>query len=309
LPIAADARSIRDVDFVRFAPACEGGEMADMGGKTCVITGATSGIGFMAAVGLAAAGARLVLVGRDRQRGEAALARLKREAPTAKIEIHYADLTRLDEVRRLASMLDGTLMRIDVLLNNAGALFWRRSVTGDGLERTFALNHMAYFMLTELLRGRLVASAPARVVSVASEAHRRAELDFADLQGERRYNGLSAYERSKLCNILHTRELARRFAGTGVTANCVHPGFVASRFGDDNGGLFKLAFSFAKRMRAITPERGAQGLIYLASSPDVAATSGAYFNKRSPAVPSPAAQDDRAAERLWQESARLAGLA
>jgi NAD(P)-dependent dehydrogenase (short-subunit alcohol dehydrogenase family) len=282
--------------------------MADIHGKTCVITGATSGIGLLTAIGLAGAGARLVLVGRDRARGEAALARLRREAPAAQVEIQYADLSRLDEVRRLGALLADALARIDVLVNNAGAMFWRRSVTADGLERTFALNHMAYFVLTELLRGRLVASAPARIVSVASEAHRGATLDFEDLQCERPYSGWKAYQRSKLCNILHTQELARRLKGTGVTANCLHPGFVASRFGDDNGGLFRAGISLAKRVWAISPEAGARTSLYLATSPEPAATSGAYFNKCAPSTPSAAAQDDRTAERLWRESVRLAGL-
>ncbi len=282
--------------------------MADMKGKTCVITGATSGIGLMSALGLAACGARLVLIGRDRARGEAALARLAREAPKTEVEIHYGDLARLEEVRRLAVLLNERLPRIDVLLNNAGAIFWRRSVTAEGFERTFALNHMAYFVLTELLRGRLVACAPARVVNVASEAHRGAAVDFDDPQSARHYSGWRAYQRSKLCNILHTRELARRFAGTGVTANCLHPGFVASRFGDDNGGLFRLGVSLAKHFKGISPERGAETPIYLASSPDIAGVTGTYFRKCAPAEPSAAAQDDAAAARLWQESARLAGL-
>ncbi len=282
--------------------------MADMRGKTCVITGATSGIGLLAAIGLGGAGARLLLVGRDRARGAAALARLRQAAPAVEAEVIYADLAQLGEVRRVAATLLDRLPRIDVLLNNAGAYFVRRAVTADGLERTFALNHMAYFLLTDLLRTRLAASAPARVVSVASEAHRNAALDFDDLQTERRYNGWKAYQRSKLCNILFTRELARRLTGSGVTANCVPPGFVASRFGDDNGGLFKLGLSLAKRFYGIAPERGAEGPILLASSPDVAETSGAYFNKRRPSTPSAAAQDDAAAARLWQESARIAGI-
>jgi NAD(P)-dependent dehydrogenase (short-subunit alcohol dehydrogenase family) len=224
-----------------------------------------------------------------------------------KAEIVYADLARLDELRRLGTDLNAALPRIDVLVNNAGAIFWRRSVTADGLERTFALNHMAYFLLTELLQERLAASAPARIVNVASEAHRDSRLDFDDLQTARHYSGWRAYQRSKLCNILYTRELARRLAGTGVTANCLHPGFVASRFGDDNGGLFKAGIVIAKRFMAVSPEQGAQTPIYLATSPDVAASSGAYFRKCAPSVPSPAAQDDSAAARLWQESARIAG--
>jgi NAD(P)-dependent dehydrogenase (short-subunit alcohol dehydrogenase family) len=282
--------------------------MAGVEGKVCVVTGATSGIGLVAAERLAGMGARLVLVGRDRAKGEAALLRVRRRAPMARAEIHYADLARIEDVRRLADDLAGALPRIDVLVNNAGALFRRREVTGDGLERTFALNHMAYFLLTVLLRDRLVASAPARVVSVASEAHRGATLDFDDLQAARGYKGWTAYRRSKLCNILFTRELAHRLQGTGVTANCLHPGFVASSFGDNNDGVFRLGISVAKRLFAISEETGAASTVYLASSPEVEATSGAYFDQGRPAVPSAAAQDDGAARRLWEESARLAGL-
>jgi NAD(P)-dependent dehydrogenase (short-subunit alcohol dehydrogenase family) len=167
---------------------------------------------------------------------------------------------------------------------------------------------MGYFLLTALLRDRLVASAPARVVSVASEAHRGAVLEFDDLQMARDYNGWTAYRRSKLCNILFTRELARRLAGTGVTANCLHPGFVATRFGDNNGGLLGLAFSLGKRFVAISPEQGAETVVFLASSPAVAAASGSYYVKCRPAGPSAAAQDDAAAQRLWDRSAMLAGL-
>src|SRR5262249_29237621 len=207
--------------------------MAGMEGKLCVITGATSGIGLVAAERLAAQGAQLVLVGRDPARGGAAIARIRRRAPRAGGRVHYADLSRLDALRTLAAGLNA-LSRIDVLINNAGAMFWRREVTADGLERTFALNHLAYFVLTALLRDKLAASSPARIVNVASDAHRGARLDFGDLQSARNYSGIRAYSRSKLCNILFTRELARRLAGTGVTANCLHPGFVNSRFADNN---------------------------------------------------------------------------
>src|SRR6185503_14947145 len=220
-------------------------DMADIKSKICVITGATSGIGLETADALAALGARLVLIGRDQARGNAALARLRNRTPDVEAQIHCADLSRLTEIRQLAETLRA-LPRIDVLINNAGAMFTRREVTADGLERTFATNHMAYFLLTELLRERLVASAPARIVNVASDAHRRAWLDFDDLQGEKRYSGMNAYGRSKLCNILFTRELARRLAGTGVTANCLHPGFVASRFGDESGGLMSWVIKLGK---------------------------------------------------------------
>jgi NAD(P)-dependent dehydrogenase (short-subunit alcohol dehydrogenase family) len=283
--------------------------MADVEGKTCVITGATSGIGLMTAHALAARGVRLVLIGRDRARGEAALADLRSRTPRLQAEMRYADLSRLDEMRRLGAELGAALPRIDILINNAGALFQRRAVTADGLERTFALNHMGYFVLTEALRQRLIASAPARIVNVASEAHRGARLDFDDLQLERNYRGLTAYNRSKLCNILFTRELARRLAGTGVTANCLHPGFVATRFGDANGGLFRVGLTLAKGLFAISPERGALTSVHVATSPEVEGITGKYFDKCALATPSPAAEDDAAARQLWQESARLAGMA
>ena len=276
-----------------------------MHGKTCVITGATSGIGLAAAEALAARGASLALVGRDRARGEAALARVRAAAPDVRATVHYADLLRMGEVRRLSAELLAACPRIDVLVNNAGALFQVREVTEDGLERTLALNHVAYFLLTQLLRDRLAASAPARVVSVASRAHERAVLDFDDLNLEHGYSGWTAYCRSKLANILFTRELARRLAGTGVTANCLHPGFVASRFGDNNRGPFRWAFSLAKRLTAISEERGAETIVYLASDPAVAGTTGGYFADSRPATPSAAAADDRSAGRLWEISAKL----
>jgi NAD(P)-dependent dehydrogenase (short-subunit alcohol dehydrogenase family) len=279
--------------------------MAAMEGKLCVITGATSGIGLITAERLAAMGARLVLVGRDPARGEAAIARIRGRAPRTEVSIHYADLSRLDAVRTLASGLN-SLSRIDVLINNAGAMFWRRQVTADGLERTFALNHMAYFVLTALLRGKLVASSPARIVNVASEAHRGARLDFGDLQSKRNYSGMRAYSRSKLCNILFTRELARRLSGTGVTANCLHPGFVHSRFGDNNPGLVGFGTRIVKQLFAISPERGAETSVYLASAPEVEGKSGGYYDQCAPKVPSPEAQDYAAARRLWEESARIA---
>jgi NAD(P)-dependent dehydrogenase (short-subunit alcohol dehydrogenase family) len=184
-------------------------------------------------------------------------------------------------------------------------MFAQRRVTAEGLERTFALNHMAYFVLTQTLRERLVASAPARVVSTASSAHFGARLDFDDLQCAREYVALRAYRRSKLCNILFTRELARRLEGTGVAANCLHPGFVASRFGDQTSGWNGRLFSFAKRF-AISPEQGADTIVYLVSSPDAATASGEYFVKRKVAKPSNAARDAAAARTLWERSEEIA---
>ena len=282
--------------------------MPPLDGKTCVITGATSGIGLATAEGLAHLGARLVLVGRDRAKGEATLARLRAQRPDCDATVLYADLATLAGVRRAATEILAAAPRIDVLINNAGAIFNRRSETEDRLERTFALNHMAYFLLTRLLQEQIAASAPARIVVVASRAHQGASLDFDDLQMARHYDGWTTYRRSKLCNILFTRGLARRLAGTGVTANALHPGFVASRFGDNNRGLFRLGLALAKRVVALSTKQGAETSIHLAASPEVTSATGLYFAKCAPVTPSRAAQDDAAAERLWQESARLAGV-
>ena len=279
-----------------------------MQGKVIVITGATSGIGQVAAERLAAMGARLVLVARDKVRGQAMLARLRERAPGISHSIHYADLSRLVEMKRVAAEIAAAESRIDVLINNAGALFSSRQVTADNLERTFALNHMSYVVLTHGLRERLIASAPARVVNTASSAHMGAHLDFEDLQSAHGYRGFKVYGRSKLCNVLYTRELARRLAGTGVTANSLHPGFVATRFGDESGGVLAYLVRMGKKMFAVSREKGADTMVYLASSPEVAQVSGGYFYKCRPATPSKEAQQDITARRLWLESARLGGL-
>lgn len=278
-----------------------------MKGKTVVMTGGTSGLGEIAAERLAQSGARIVLIARDPARAEATLARLRKTAPGLAHKVHYADLTHIPEMKRVAIEIAREEPRIDVLINNAGAMFSRRRLTKEGLEYTFALNHMAYFVVTEGLRDRLLTSAPARIVNVASAAHQRARLDFGDLQAAKSFGAMKAYGRSKLCNILFTRELARRLQGTGVTANCLHPGFVATRFGDQSGGLISRVVGIAK-LFAISPEEGAETLIYLASSPAVAETTGEYFYKCRSATPSQAARDDREALLLWECSAALAGL-
>jgi NAD(P)-dependent dehydrogenase (short-subunit alcohol dehydrogenase family) len=278
-----------------------------MRGKTVVITGATSGIGKVAAETLAGMGARIVLVARDKTRGEAALTRVREIAPGVNHTIHYADLSRLAEMKRVAAEIAAAEPRIDVLINNAGALFGARQLTEDGLELTFATNHMAYFVLTYGLRERLRASASARIVNVASDAHKGEKLDFSDLQSANNYRGFHVYGRSKLCNILYTRELARRLAGTGVTANSLHPGFVATRFGDQSGGMLSFGVRAAK-VFAISPQKGAATIVYLASSSEVAGSSGLYFYKCKPATPTKEAQDDDSARRLWQESEKLAGI-
>jgi NAD(P)-dependent dehydrogenase (short-subunit alcohol dehydrogenase family) len=278
-----------------------------MNGKTVVITGGTSGIGRIAAEKLAGMGARIVLVARDQARGEAALVRLREIRPGGAHRVYYADLSHLAEMKQVGHELAAEEPRVDVLINNAGALFTRRQVTKDGLEMTFATNHLSYFVLTELLRERLAASAPARVVNTSSNAHKGSKLDFDDLQMEKSYRGFRAYGRSKLCNILFTRELARRLAGSGVTANSLHPGFVNTRFGDQNQGFGSRVFGFLKRF-ALTPEQGAETIVYLASSDVPAVVSGEYFYKCQVTPPSREAQDDNAARRLWQESERLAGV-
>ena len=279
-----------------------------MTGKTVVITGGTSGIGQVAAEALAARGARIVLVARSRDRGAEALARLRAKNPGAVHSVYYADLSRVGEVKRAGDEIAAREPRVDVLINNAGAMFTQRQVTEDGLEMTFAVNHMAYFVLTHVLRERLLAAGAARVISTASHAHKGMKLDFNDLQLTTKYSGFRAYGRSKLCNILFTRELARQLAGTGVTANCLHPGFVNTRFGDHSGpGIGTAVFGFLKNF-ALSPEKGAQTVIWLASADEPARVSGTYFHKCKETDPSREARDDESARRLWQETAKLVGL-
>jgi len=278
-----------------------------MQGKTVVITGGTSGIGEVAALELARMGARIVLVARDTLRAEATLARLRVRAPGRAHTVHYADLMRVAEMKRVAAAIAEAEARIDVLINNAGAMFAARELTPDGLERTFALNHLAYFVVTQGLAERLAATRGARIVNTASDAHRGATLELDDLQSVRGYGPMQAYGRSKLCNILFTRELARRLQGTGVTANSLHPGFVATRFGDQSGGLISGVFWLAKFF-AISPAEGAKTIVHLAASPDLEGVSGKYFYRCRETSPTPAAQDDRAGLALWERSAQVAGV-
>jgi len=277
-----------------------------MQGKTVVITGATSGIGEVAALELAGMGARIVAVARDKSRGEATLAKLKEKAPGLAHRMHYADLAQLAEMKRVAAEIAASEPRIDVLINNAGAMFAQRQLTQDGFELTFALDHLSYFVVTAGLRERLLASAPARIVSTSSDAHKAARFDINDLQTEK-YTGIQAYARAKLENILFTRELARRLKGTGVTANALHPGVVATRFGHESGGIVSSVLKLVQNF-AISPEKGAETIVYLASSPEVAGVSGEYFYKRKPSVPTRAAQDDRLAAELWRKSVELTGV-
>lgn len=278
-----------------------------MAGKTVVMTGATSGLGAVAAEELAGRGARLVLVARDAERAEQSLARIRARNPGARHSFHRADLSSMAETKRVAATIAAQEPVIDVLANNAGALFGSREVTAEGLERTFATNHMAYVVLTLGLRASLAAANGGRVVNTSSAAHRGSRYDPANVQLLTSYSGWRAYGRSKLYNILFTRELARRWAPLGVTANCYHPGVVATRFGDGSGGVLSPLLGLIK-IFAITPEKGARTLIYLASSPEAAATTGGYFDKSKLVAPTEAAQDDAAAAALWRESLALAGL-
>ncbi|HWY66529.1 MAG TPA: SDR family oxidoreductase, partial [Rhizomicrobium sp.] len=274
-----------------------------MQGKTVVITGATSGIGDVAAIRLAEQGARIVFTARDKARADDTMAALEKANPNAGHALHMADLSRLSEMKRVAAEL-AREPQIDVLVNNAGALFNKRLETEDGLEMTFALNHMAYFVVTNLLLGKLKPGA--RIVTVASNAHRGARLDFDDLQSRRGYTGFPVYSKSKLANILFNRELARRTKGSGVTANALHPGFVATRFGDNSGGLMRTVLKVAKPIGAISPEEGAKTIIYLVSSPEVAEITGEYFYECKITRPTAEAQNDADAKRLWEISASIA---
>jgi NAD(P)-dependent dehydrogenase (short-subunit alcohol dehydrogenase family) len=276
-----------------------------MQGKTIVITGATSGIGAVAAKRLAGQGARIVIVARDRQRAEQTLHDLRGANAAQAHTAFYADLSRLREMKRVAAEIAAAEPRIDVLMNNAGLIVTRNQKTEDGLELMFATNHLSYFVLTNLLLERLRAAGAARIVSTASEAHRRARLDFDRLQDQK---GMAGYGTTKLCNILFTRELARRIAGSGVTANCLHPGFVATRFGDNTGGALRTGLAIAKRLFALSPEEGAKTMVHLASSPDVADGSGGYYDRCAAAQPSREAQSEADAKRLWELSATLSGI-
>ncbi len=275
----------------------------DMHGKVCLVTGAASGIGRAAALGLAERGATVVTICRSEARGAPVLEAIGRRGGSGRAALLAADLSSQRQVRAVAAAFRRRFDRLDVLVNNAGVAGAKpRQVTEDGLERTFAVNHLAPFLLTALLRDMLEASAPARVVTVSSAAHRYAALDFDDLQGVRRYSPFGAYCRSKLANVLFTRELARRLEGTGVTATCMHPGVVAT-------ALFRDAPRWVRAFFAsplvLTPERGADTVLHLASAPEVAGMSGHYFVRRKSVRPSRASRDDDAARRLWAASEAL----
>lgn len=274
--------------------------------KHVLLTGASRGIGRATALELATRGANLSLLVRNRELGEKVVEEIRALGKPVRVDLFIADLSSMRDIRRVAADFLAKHDRLDVLLNNAGAINMHRETTVDGYERTFATNHLAYFLLTELLLDRLKQSAPARIVNVSSEAHRWAQIDFDDpMFDERSYSGFGAYGPSKLANILFTRELSRRIEGTGVTANALHPGVIASGFGRNNKG----AFGFIMRNLAGpflgSEESGARTSVYLASSPEVDGKSGLYFKSSRECTPSRAARDDAAAARLWTLSEEL----
>ena len=274
--------------------------------KVCVITGATDGIGKAAAFNLAAKGATLLLHGRDPDKGARVVEDLKARTRNPAIEFLQADFSSLAEVRRLAATVMARAPRVDVLVNNAGGVFAKRQVSKDGYEMTFAVNHLAPFLLTQLLLGTMKSAAPSRIVTTSSAAHKGARIPFDDLQATGRYSAMGAYGTSKLANILFTRALAKRLQGTTVTATCFHPGFVRTSFGRgfDANPIARHLFRWVSRF-ARTPEKGAQTLVYLAASPEVDGASGGYYFDCKLTTTSAAAQDDAAAERLWQVSEQL----
>lgn len=279
-----------------------------MRGRTVLVTGGTGGIGLATATGLTDLGARVGIVGRSSTRAEAATDAIRAAVPSAQVDVFLADLSAQAEVRRLAAEVKATYEHLHVMVNNVGGSWAHRHVTVDGLERTIALNHLAPFLLTHELHDLLVASAPARVVTVSSGAQAMGRIDLDDLQGERSYNGQRAYNQSKLANVLFTYELARRLDGTGVTANVLHPGVVRTSFGlEDSSRWMRLMLPLARPFMK-TPAQGAATSVYLASSPEVARVSGAYFANQRAKKSSRASYEGDVARRLWEASAELVGI-
>ncbi len=275
-------------------------------GKQVLLTGASRGIGRATALGLAKAGANLSLLVRDRTAGEKVVEDIRAIHTKVRVDLFVADLSSQKDIRRVAAEFLQKHDRLDVLLNNAGAIYMDRDTTADGLERTFATNHLGYFLLTNLLLDVIKKSAPSRIINVASEAHRGQALDFDDLMFEKRaYRGFSAYGASKLANILFTRELAKRLEGSGVTANSLHPGVIASGFGRNNKGVFGWVMRNIASPFLGSEESGARTSLYLASSPEVEGKTGLYFKASRPVQPTSEAQNDSAATRLWKVSEEL----
>ncbi len=276
-----------------------------MTGKVCLVTGGTSGIGKATALELSRLKASVIIVGRNKKRGKAALEEIRSKSGNQNVDLMLADLSSQQSIRQLAQEFRSKCERLDVLINNAGVFMLRRFLTVDGIERTFAVNHLAPFLLTNLLLDLLKKSAPSRIVNVASATHYGKKVRFDDLQGEKHYSMFWAYGQSKLANILFSYSLARKLEGTGVAVNCLHPGFVRTNLGRDNGPLFffKLATIFA-----VSPAKGAETVIYLTSSPEVSGVTGKYFEDKKEVRSSDESYDEEMARRLWQVSEELTGL-
>lgn len=291
----------------REASVAGGGGSRLMQGKTCLVTGATSGIGAVTALELARLGATVVVAGRDAAKCRGRADAIRRETG-ARVEEVVADLASLEQVRRMAAEVAGRFPRLDVLVNNAGTYVFERTPTPDGLERTFAVNYLSHFLLTNLLLDRLAASPSSRVVCVSSSAHANGRIEFDNLQGERRYERLDAYARSKLALLMFTYELARRRKGSPPSANAVHPGFVATDLGADNGllrGWLRVRVRNLVDRSMITPEEGARTLVHVATSPDLHGVTGRYFDRGREVRSSPASYDEAVARRLWEVSEEL----
>lgn len=276
-----------------------------MSDQVIMVTGANAGIGKVAAQELARQGATVIMVCRSLERGQTAQAEIKAASGNERVDLLTADLSVQADIHQLAAEFKQKYARLDVLVNNAGAIFDKRQETADGLELTFALNHLGYFLLTNLLLDVLKASAPARIVNVSSGAHHRSRINFDDLQREKGYNGFEVYSQSKLANVLFTYELARKLEGSGVTANALHPGFVNSNFGNSMGRVAAFLVGITSRLFGISPEKGAETIIYLASSPEVAGVTGKYFVKKKATRSAKESYDDAVARRLWQVSEAL----
>ncbi len=276
----------------------------DMTGKVCLITGANSGIGKATALGLAKLDATVVIVSRDKDKGEAALLEMRTRSGNKNVDAMVADLSSQDSVRELAHDFKARYKKLNVLINNAGVFLPKRVPTVDGLEATFATNHLGHFLLTNLLLDVLKASAPSRIINLTSSAHRGTEMDFDDLQGEKKYSGYHAYSQSKLANVLFTYQLAKLLEGTGVTVNCLHPGVVRTGFGKDQRGLWSILVTVSSPFM-MSPERAARAAIYLATSPELEAVTGKHFSKGRDQRSSEESYDMASAERLWKISAEL----
>jgi NAD(P)-dependent dehydrogenase (short-subunit alcohol dehydrogenase family) len=279
----------------------------DMTGKTCLITGGNSGIGKATALSLAKLDATVVIVSRDKDKGEAALLEIRTRSGNKNIDAMVADLSSQDSVRELAHDFKARYKKLHVLINNAGIFLPKRIPTVDGLEATFATNHLGHFLLTNLLLDVLKASAPSRIINLTSSAHRGTEIDFEDLQGEKKYRGYHAYSQSKLANILFTYQLAKQLEGTGVTVNCLHPGVVRTGFGKDQGGLMSVLVRVGSPFM-ISPDRAAKAAIYLATLPELEGVTGKFFSRGKEARSSTQSYDATSAERLWKVSAELTKL-